>query len=84
MELLNITITTDDLARNIGRGEALEVILAIDSRIAEEDFTIELLKRLTKSMVSDMSREELAEVLGFSLANQKDNHDKYNTQRTTR
>lgn len=72
MELLNITITTDDLARNIGRDEALEVILAIDSRIAEEDFTIELLRRLAKSMESDMSREELAEVLGFSLANASD------------
>lgn len=74
MELLNITITTDDLARNIGRDEALKVILAIDSRIAEEDFTIELLKRLTKSMESDMSREELAKVLGFSLENNKMDH----------
>ena len=72
MELLNITITTDDLARNIRRDEALEVILAIDLRIAEEDFTIELLKRLVKSMESDMSREELAETLGLSQANAQD------------
>jgi hypothetical protein len=69
MGLLNITITTDDLARNIGRDEALGVILAIDARIAEEDFTLELLKRLTKSMESDMSREELAEAIGFPLPN---------------
>jgi hypothetical protein len=60
---------TAALAQHIGRDEAFEVVLAIDLRIAEEDFTLGLIRRLMKSLESDMTREEISDELGLSLAN---------------
>jgi hypothetical protein len=59
---------TAALAQHIGRDEAFEVVLAIDLRIAEEDFTLGLIRRLMKSLESDMTREEISDELGLSLA----------------
>lgn len=42
---------------------ALDAIMAIDKRRASEDFTISVLLALLKSLESDMTREEIDELL---------------------
>jgi hypothetical protein len=55
MTLLQLAITTEALVVGLSREELLEMICEIDDIIAEEDFTLELLRNRVDSMRSAMS-----------------------------
>ena len=62
---ISVNISVEQLASNVGRDEAFALIKAIDLRVAEVDFTLDILKELIKSLESDLTKEEIRKELGF-------------------
>lgn len=60
-----IEINLNDIVESINKDDALDLILALDAKRGECDFTLNLLKELIKSLETDMSRQEIADELGF-------------------
>lgn len=50
---LNIDINSKFLVEGMSKDELLELILDIDLRVAEEDFTLAILKKLVDSLKKD-------------------------------
>lgn len=67
-EIYNIpvNISVEELARSVSRDEAFALIKAIDLRVAEVDFTLDVLRELIKSLESDLTKWEIAKELGFA------------------
>lgn len=74
---ITVTVTEQELLKNFSREEALEFILKLDLKFAEEDFTLELIKRLIKSLESDLTREGVAAELGFAEKVEESRCDKF-------
>lgn len=62
-----MTATVEISARNLAQNsdDAFAWIVAIDGFRCECSFTIRVLKKLIESLESDMTREEIANELGF-------------------
>lgn len=63
---LNLNLAVDDFVMAICRNtdeEIIEAILAVDLRMADVGFTVELLKRLKKSLLADLHEEEIEQLL---------------------
>jgi len=58
---INLPVQLDWIVEVIDRCDAKKLIFAMDSKIAEVDFTLEILAFLFKSLQSDMTREEIIE-----------------------
>lgn len=69
MKQISISTSLDYFLRGLSRDDALELILAIDLKVGEVSFTLDLLKRLAKSLESDVSLREIAEALELSPSN---------------
>jgi hypothetical protein len=63
MEIINLSIRTEDVIRSVSREDAMDLILGMDLQIAEEDFTFKLIKNLISSMELDYTREEIFKIL---------------------
>jgi len=64
MKTLNIKISSGDLIDKVDWDAALEMILAIDFGIAEEEFTIKLINRLMATL-EGFNKEEIKWALGL-------------------
>ena len=62
---MEITINEDTLARGLDKSEARKLIKAIDAYQGCCDFTCGLVKMLIEDLECDMTRDEIAEELGF-------------------
>ena len=63
---LELDLAAEDIAEgflNMRHDDLIELICAIDLRIAETDFTEELIKRLTTSIRGDYEEGQYAELL---------------------
>ena len=60
---INLPVRLDWIVEVIGHSDAKELILALDRKVAEVDFTLEILADLFKSLQSDMTREEIIQEL---------------------
>lgn len=63
---LTLNLSVDDFVMAICRNtnkEIIDAILAIDLRLADVGFTVELIKRLKKSLLSDLDKEEIEQFL---------------------
>ena len=56
---INVEVDTDDLVENLNNEDALKLILAADLKIAEVNFTLEVIGELIKSLLSDLTPEEI-------------------------
>lgn len=65
--IITVDITPKAMIGEMSRAEVTEFIEQIDAEIAEEDFTLSLIKSLVDSLECDMSRDEIADALGFQL-----------------
>ena len=65
LEDIPVNIDVSQLVSRLSREDALILIKSIDSRFAECDFTLNILKVLVKSLESDMSKEEIKQDLGL-------------------
>lgn len=64
-EDIPVNIDVGQLVSRLSREDSLILIEAIDLRFAECDFTLTVLKKLVKSLESDMSKEEIKQDLGL-------------------
>ena len=67
---INVSIDTDELLALVGentREEILGFICAIDSSVAEVDFTIGLIEKLINSLCSDLTPGEIREEVEIIL-----------------
>jgi hypothetical protein len=60
-----IEINLYDIIDSINKDDSLDLILKLDEQRGDCDFTLNLLKKLIESLESDMSRQEIADELGF-------------------
>ena len=59
-----VKISADDIVRGVNRETLKAFVLDIDSRVAEVDFTADLVKGLLFSLKTDMSPREMQELFG--------------------
>lgn len=67
MEDVRITVGIEDLARSLHEDEARAIILAIEKRMQDCDFTLNLLREIISSLKDDMPIDQIAEELGFAM-----------------
>ena len=60
-----IEINLYDVIDSINKDDSLDLILRLGEKRGDCDFTLNLLKKLIESLESDMSRQEIADELGF-------------------
>jgi hypothetical protein len=59
---ISIPLYAHNLTRYHSREDILDFILQLDLEISEVDFTTELIKKLKKSLLRDLSQSELDEL----------------------
>jgi hypothetical protein len=62
-----VDISAKDLIRGMSKREVAELITEIDAEIGDCDFSMTLIKQLVDVLECDMTREDIAEELGFKL-----------------
>ena len=65
-----LDLSAKDMIRGMSKREVTEFIKEIDAEIGDCDFSIKLIKQLVDVLGSDMTRQEIAEELGFQVKEQ--------------
>ena len=64
--ITTLSLDIGDITQGISKDDLMEMILEIDKKQAETDFTLKLINQLVHSLGDDLSRAEIANELGFA------------------
>jgi hypothetical protein len=62
-----LDLSAKDMIRGMSPREVTELIKEIDAEIGDCDFSVKLIKQLVDALECDMTREDIAEELGFKV-----------------